>query len=262
MTTASYPFEGYDLAISLEGEQGFAWVRFEDRAVAERVARLLAAGDNPRIQMDLPADVDTGGHAISDVLTADLRLLDDDDVIGHAISVRLPNAQAARDFQMRMLATGALVGTLAVAAVGAQALPSIQIGAPATGVDPAIGLAQQRAGEIAAGGALADPAAGVADFRAGEIGTGSTGLTDYRTGEINAGSSGVADYEASADQRRAGAAAAGGAVADPVADFRAGEINAGSSGLADYRSGEINAGADDQDADSGSQRPLDEFRGR
>jgi hypothetical protein len=236
MTTASYPFEGYDLALSLDGEPGFAWVRFEDRAVAERVARSLAAGDSPRIQMDLPADTDTGGHAISDVLTADLRLLDDDDVIGHAISVRLPNAQAAH---VRMLATGALDA-------GRRGRRSRtcrrSIGAPTTGAGGRR-AAQQRAGEFAAGGAR-DPAAG-ADFRAGEIGQ-FTGLTDYRTGGQCRSRSRHRDRSGGrrgqlppADQRqfdrpdrlhrrdRAGAGAPRDRSAASVADFRAGEIGAG-----------------------------------
>jgi hypothetical protein len=59
-------------------------------------------------------------------------------------------------------------------------------------------------------------------------------------------------------------AGAGAAITDPAAGgrFRAGEIGAGSTGLTDYRTGEINAGAADEDADGDTQRPLDPFRGR
>lgn len=87
--------------------------------VAERGAAL-------RIRLDAPADLDVSGHEL-DATSLTLHVVDDDnDTEGHAISLHFPNVQEAKHFEQRMIATGAIVGTLVIAGSGlalSQALP-------------------------------------------------------------------------------------------------------------------------------------------
>ncbi len=108
--------DGSTISADIEGEIS-KWVR-----------ELLDSGRKVRVRTD---DKDVAGHATSDLL--ELQLWDDGDTEGHALTLRLPNAEAARDLQKKLLATGALVGVIAVGAGVAQVAPTLNISSPDAG---------------------------------------------------------------------------------------------------------------------------------
>jgi hypothetical protein len=82
-----------------------------------------------RIRLDAPADFDVTGHAL-DSASLTLHVVDEDDTEGHVISLHFPKVEDAKQFQQRMIATGALVGTLVIAGSGlalSQALPDAHV---------------------------------------------------------------------------------------------------------------------------------------
>jgi hypothetical protein len=89
-------------------------------AESQDVERLLRArlveSKGVRTRVSLRDTGDTEGHSQSNVVAITLEI--EGDVEGHAFSLRFPTADAARDFEKRMLATGLLVGTIAATAVG------------------------------------------------------------------------------------------------------------------------------------------------
>jgi hypothetical protein len=94
---------------------------------SEVVLLALVAERGPAvpIRLEAPADLDVSGHE-ADVTSLTLRVLDEDDTEGHAISLHFPRVEEAKQFQQRMIATGAIVGTLVIAGGGlalSQALP-------------------------------------------------------------------------------------------------------------------------------------------
>ena len=83
--------------------------------------------DPAQVEIREATDQDVSGHtasATSVSVTVRFPGGDDDDVEGHALSLRFPDMQAAREFEKRMLATGALVAVFAVGAVGAVGVAS------------------------------------------------------------------------------------------------------------------------------------------
>jgi len=86
------------------------------------LAELLASGDELRLRAD---DLDVTGHAMAD--TVSVWVAGPDDVSGHALALRLPSAQAAREFQLKLIAGGALAIVLATGAVVTQVGPGIGI---------------------------------------------------------------------------------------------------------------------------------------
>ena len=114
--------------------------------------RALVAERGPalRIRLHSPADFDVSGHQMS-ATSLTLDLLDEDDVEGHTINLHFPKLEDARQFEQRMIATGAIVGTLVVAGTGlslSQALPS----APSD-----VSSTQAQVQSISSGHAPADP---------------------------------------------------------------------------------------------------------
>jgi hypothetical protein len=87
----------------------------------ESEARLRAfvteRGAGARIRLVAPADADVSGHQM-DATSLNLRVVDEDDTEGHAISLHFPTAEDAKQFERRMIATGAIVGTLVLAGGG------------------------------------------------------------------------------------------------------------------------------------------------
>src|SRR5439155_23621389 len=77
----------------------------------------LADAEAVRTRVSLRDSGDTEGHSQAGNVVA-ITLEIEGDVEGHAFSLRFPTADAARDFEKRMLATGLLVGTIAATAVG------------------------------------------------------------------------------------------------------------------------------------------------
>ncbi|HLA16579.1 MAG TPA: hypothetical protein VJZ72_06720 [Candidatus Limnocylindrales bacterium] len=82
------------------------------------LAELLASGDELRLRAD---DLDVSGHAMAD--TVSVWVAGPDDVSGHALALRLPSAQAARAFQLKLIAGGAIAVVLATGAIVSQAAP-------------------------------------------------------------------------------------------------------------------------------------------
>lgn len=94
---------------------------------SEARLRVLVAERGPelRVRLAAPADLEVTGHQLSTAVLA-LNVVDDDDTEGHAISLHFPSAEDAKEFERRLLATGAIVGTLVIAGGGlalSQALP-------------------------------------------------------------------------------------------------------------------------------------------
>jgi len=79
---------------------------------------LLASGDELRLRAD---DVDVSGHAMAD--TVSVWVAGPDDVSGHALALRLPSAQAAHEFQLKLIAGGAIAVVLATGVIVSQAAP-------------------------------------------------------------------------------------------------------------------------------------------
>ncbi len=152
-------------------------------AISGQLRDLLAtgyAGNKMRIAADESADVE--GHGLSTTVT--LRLFDEDDVEGHALSLRLPNAEAARDLQRKLLAAG-IAGVIVVGAATTSMLVS-DLTAPTAGSQtqaasiPVPDMAPGLAAEIAGGdlaGSRAIPAPAVAPGLAAEIRAGDLAKT-------------------------------------------------------------------------------------
>lgn len=124
------------LALDLDGS--VYPIQFVDPADAERLSGSLAEGQQVRIQVVADDDTDVEGHALSKSAAAQLTLLGgDDDTEGHAISVHFPTAGDAREFRNRLLVTGAIVGSVTLAGLGAGVAltqaPGIGTAAPGSG---------------------------------------------------------------------------------------------------------------------------------
>jgi hypothetical protein len=101
---------------------------------SEARLRALVAERGPalRIRLEAPADFDVTGHAL-DATSLILHVVDEDDTEGHAISLHFPRVEEAKQFQQRMIMTGAIVGTMVIAGSGlalSQALPDARATLP------------------------------------------------------------------------------------------------------------------------------------
>lgn len=87
-----------------------------------RLRALLAErGPTLRIRLEAPADADVMGHQLN-AAPVTLHVVDEDDTEGHAMNLHFPTPHDAKQFEQRMLATGAIVGTLVIAGGGGLAL--------------------------------------------------------------------------------------------------------------------------------------------
>ncbi len=109
----------------------FVDLRDEDRFL-EALRKRRGEPGSTRVEIAIaPADeADTQGHGTS-LATAVVVRPEGDDTEGHAISLHFPTTGDAAAFRRRLLATGLIVGTVTVAAVGATALPPLQVGTKA-----------------------------------------------------------------------------------------------------------------------------------
>jgi hypothetical protein len=138
--------------------------------IAPRAYDLLASAGSTHLRLTAEKDErkadddDVEGHGMR--TSVQIRIADD--VEGHAFTLRLPNAEAARDLQKKLVATGALAGVIVVGAtVASVGVPDLGVGA-APGAAPApitrsvqsdIGIAD------ASGAAIVDAALGSSDAR-------------------------------------------------------------------------------------------------
>ncbi len=107
--------------IDLDGE-GRAIVEASD---AEWLEERFGRQPGPQ-RLALRADAaDTEGHALAGTRVRVL-VADDDDTEGHAIALHFPSRQEADAFRRRLLITGAVVGTVALGAIGGTALSGMQ----------------------------------------------------------------------------------------------------------------------------------------
>lgn len=270
-------------ALTLEMEGGARPIEFMAPEDEERVTSLLAQRPSMRVRIDpVEDDTDTEGHVLASKALVSLRILDEeDDTEGHAISIRFPSVGEARDFRNRLMVTGAIVGSVALAGLGAGAAlsqaPGVSVpGSGTSGTEVSDSWSRMGVpGTAAAANAAADE---LTDSwqRAGVAGTGAAAnaeadkLTDswQRTGVAGTGATAV-DPDTLTDswQRAGGAAGAGsGAAVDPdtLTDSwqRAGVTGAGETAvdpdtLTDswQRGGGTGAGASGESADESQERP-------
>ena len=107
-----------------EGHQFQGVVAPQDTGWIEERLRSDAGIGSLRIQPDEADDVE--GSALLGATTVRVYVTPDDDVEGHAISVQFPSRADADAFRKRLMLTGALVGSVALGAVGGTALSSLQ----------------------------------------------------------------------------------------------------------------------------------------
>src|SRR5919198_1010458 len=108
-------------------------VAIVDRETEQWLRNKLAHKAAVDIRVREPEGDVVGHQASADTIVVVVSMPDgDDDVAGHAMSLRFPNIAAAKDFERRMLATGLLVVTVAAGAAGVGiASQTSRVGAPA-----------------------------------------------------------------------------------------------------------------------------------
>jgi hypothetical protein len=93
-----------------------AEARVWDAKSAEAMRKAVESPKPLRVKAAPPAD--TAGHELAnDTLAVTITL--EGDVEGHTMTLRLPSAEEAREFQKRLLITGVLAASLVVGAAGA-----------------------------------------------------------------------------------------------------------------------------------------------
>lgn len=150
----------HELTIRLDDLGDIARVELPDPRSEETVRDLLRRAGAASVRIEPFQEDDTAGHALADSLEVVVRI--EDDTEGHAMSLRFPTTGEARDFQRRLLATGAIAATIVAGAAAVQMTgqgAAEQAGAPAAGpaiVRPAPAMAPGLAAEEK-GGDLAAP---------------------------------------------------------------------------------------------------------
>lgn len=151
--------------LTLEVEGRAHPIEFKAPADAERLNALLAQREQMRVQIDPIEEGDTEGHGLATKALVNLRILDEDDTEGHAISIHFPTSQEAHDFRNRLLMTGAIVGSVTLAGLGAGAalenapgigLPGLSGGTEVSDSWSRMGVPGTAAGAAAEADALTD----------------------------------------------------------------------------------------------------------
>jgi hypothetical protein len=97
-----------------------ARIEVADAATERRLLELAESGQGARVSVEA-VDADVEGHtAAADTATVRLILGTEDDTEGHVLSLRFPNVADAEQFR-KNLATGVVIGALALAGAGAAA---------------------------------------------------------------------------------------------------------------------------------------------
>jgi hypothetical protein len=129
--------EGGELLLQVPGTGTAPRIEVMDPAIERRLRAFVAERENRPVRIAESKDVEGHMAAAADSAVVRIILEDEDDTEGHAISLRFPDAESARQFRTR-LAAGVLVGALAVAGAGAAARVAPSFGSSA-GVDAAGG---------------------------------------------------------------------------------------------------------------------------
>ncbi|MFN2484237.1 MAG: hypothetical protein ABR509_04785 [Candidatus Limnocylindria bacterium] len=233
------PEAGEPLAVRISGDGdggSTAFVESGDDSLRGRLAAYGAGG--VRVRLSPMAGADTMGHGatvLSDLQLVSLRILDEeDDTEGHAIQLRFPSAEEARNFRMRMIAGGALVATLAVASAGVAISQTSGLGSSASnGADTAAvsisadsqmsTFAREREGGVAAAasGTTVQPQT-YAQEREGGVAAAASGTTvqpqtyaQEREGGSAAGAGTTVQPQTYAQEREGGSAAGAEATVQP-----------------------------------------------
>ena len=193
-------------------ESGVQSVRFASPEGEARFVELARQAEKLHVRLS-PSDQDVEGHEASPTAVLATIGLDEDDTVGHAISIHFPDAESAKRFRNQLLAAGAVTATLALGAGAGMAL------APGIGVES--GSASQAisidtSAQIREGGALSSATG------AGSIDT-SAQIREGGALSSAAGSAGTIDT--SAQIREGGdlsSAASQGGATDTAAQIREG----------------------------------------
>ncbi len=115
--------EGHTLTI---GEQRVAMELGDPKAEARLRARIAKRNGAISVRLAPASASDVEGHAfgVAQSSVAINLQMDEDDVEGHAISLRFPSLEEAEKFRRNLLAAGVLAGTLVVGSAGAIAISS------------------------------------------------------------------------------------------------------------------------------------------
>jgi hypothetical protein len=119
--------------IDIEGERA----AIDADAWLEQVLRDGRESARLRLRYD---ESDTEGHAFAGTR---IRVIveDADDAEGHAMSLRFPSIEEAATFRKRLLASGVLVGTVALGAIAGTGLANLAGGSPADGTETGLAAA-------------------------------------------------------------------------------------------------------------------------
>ncbi len=104
----------------------FVDLRDEDRFL-EALRKRRGEPGSTRVEIAPADEADTQGHG-TPLVTAVIVRPQGDDTKGHAISLHFPTTKEAAAFRRRLFATGLIVGTVTIGAVGATALPGLHVG--------------------------------------------------------------------------------------------------------------------------------------
>ena len=148
--------EGHARRLTFAPESDDEWLREKLGSDGKTRVRIRAADDED----------DAEGHAARVSNTLRVIVETDDDTEGHAISIHFPSREEADLFRRRLLATGVLVGAVAIGATAGGALADR---ASVGGAEGAAAAAASVSGEYAADrGVGIAPAAGAAATGGGE----------------------------------------------------------------------------------------------
>jgi len=127
-----------EYALQLPDGGGPIPIGFLDEASADVIRSMLERSETIQVRLGKADESDTAGHAVAPGSVFVTAMLGDD-VEGHTLSLRFPSPAEAALFQKRLLAAGLLAATLAVGAVGANAISQ---SSPSIGVAPGAAITE------------------------------------------------------------------------------------------------------------------------
>ena len=145
MSASGDPAIPTGFGIQLQGAgEGVLSISFANaQEQANFMAALQRRGGRARVDLVPDQDADVEGHSLLPLADVRLRITDEDDTEGHAISIHFPSAKEADDFRRRLVLAGVLAGTVALGAVGAANIPTAQPDAGAAGAAGAASITTQ-----------------------------------------------------------------------------------------------------------------------